>query len=98
RIGFRAAAGRLMPAGVRFEPFRIGASFRRKIGGPKAAARGGPHSVKLWLHIAALLVCSGAALAQTPPQAAAGLPDPFGPPQTNWASPEGGGEWGSTAG
>lgn len=47
--------------------------------------------------LTALILLSGSALAE-PAQRAAGLPDPFGPAQTNWASPEGGGEWGSTAG
>ena len=54
--------------------------------------------MRVWLQIAALALWSGCALAQSPPLASAGLPDPFGAPVTNWASPEGGGEWGSSAG
>jgi len=59
--------------------------------------------VKFWLQIVALAMLPGAmlpgsALAQTTPPAAAGLPDPFGTPQNNWAHAPGGVEWGSSAG
>jgi len=53
--------------------------------------------MKFWLQIAAIAMLPGGALAQTPPQAAAGLPAPFGPPAYNWAAAPGGGAWGSTA-
>jgi DNA-binding beta-propeller fold protein YncE len=52
--------------------------------------------VRVWSYFALFALASGTALAQ-PAQPAADLPDPFGPPQYNWASPDAGGPWGSSA-
>ncbi len=80
-----------MRARASFEGRRIGDSFAPKFARP-ILAQGEALLVKFLAHIAVFTLLSGAALAQSD------LPAPFGPPQTNWASPEGGGEWGSSAG
>ena len=69
----------------------IDASFAAKSPG-HAPRRGRIVLVKFWLNIAALAALSGTAWADGP------VPAPFGPPQTNWAKLDSGGEWGSSAG